>query len=195
MIVDKGGGIAILVKEGLSCHLLDLPNVHFRPISLLPVLAEVFEFFVADWLHDILTPVLDPSQFGNIKGRSTAHALVSVLHSWCQTLDRKCCVSSVFVDFSKAFDRVDRNIILAKLLHKGVPHRLVRWFYLYLLARCQCVRVDSQYSDWLCLADGMPQGSVLGALSFLLLIDDLSLQCLIHKYVDDTNLTELLIND
>jgi len=65
---------------------------------------------------------------------------------------------------------------------------------LYLLTRCQCLRVDSQYSDWLCLAGGMPQGSVLGPLSFLLLIDDLSLQCLIHKYMDDTTLTELLIS-
>jgi len=56
-----------------------------------------------------------------------------------------------------------------------------------------CLR-DSQYSDWLCLAGAMPQGSVLGPLSFLLLIDDLSLQCLIHKYVDDATLTALLTN-
>ena len=56
------------------------------------------------------------------------------------------------------------------------------------------VHVDSQYSDWLYLAGGMPQGSVLGPLSFLLLIDDLSLQCFIHKYVDDTTLTGLLTN-
>jgi len=101
-----------------------------------------------------------------MKGWSTAHALGSILHSWCQTLDQKGSVRALFVDFSKAFDRVNYNIILAKLLHRDVPYSLVRWFYSYLLARCQCVRVDSQYSDWLCLVGGMPQGSVLGPLSF-----------------------------
>ena len=93
-----------------------------------------------------------------------AHALVSILHSWCQTLDQKGSVHALFVDLSKAFDRVDHNIILTKLLHRGVPHSFVKWFYSYLNAHRQCVRVDSQYSDWLCLAGGMPQGSVLGSL-------------------------------
>lgn len=63
--------------------------------------------------------------------------------------------------------------------------------YSYLNARSQCVCVDGHYSDWLCLAGRMPQGSVLGLLLFL--IDDPSLQCLSHKYVDDT-LTELSTN-
>ena len=97
-----------------------------------------------------------------------------------------------FVDFTKAYDRVDHNILLTKLKDRGVPHCLVKWFHSYLSFRCQTVRVDNQYSDWVYITAGMPQGSPLGLLSFLLLIDDLTVDCLTHKYVDDTTLTELL---
>jgi len=130
--------------------------------------------------------------FGGLKQRSTAHALVSILHSWCSTLDQGGSVRALFVDLTKAFDRVDHNILLTKLKDRGVPHCLVKWFHSYLSFRCQTVRVDNQYSDWVYITAGMPQGSPLGLLSFLLLIDDLSVDCLTHKYVDDTTLTELL---
>ena len=92
----------------------------------------------------------------------------------------------------QAFDRVDHNMLLTKLKDRGVPHCLVKWFHSYLRFRCQTVRVDNRYSDWLYITAGMPQGSPLGLLSFLLLIDDLTVDCLTHKYVDDTTLTELL---
>ena len=94
-----------------SAVVIPAPKIHpprsissdFRPISLLSVLAKVLESFVANWLHDLLDPVLDPNQFGCLKGRSTAHALISVLHHWCQTLDKGGSVRALFVDFSKAF--------------------------------------------------------------------------------------------
>ena len=65
---------------------------------------------MADWLCDFLAPTLDPNQFGGLKQRSTTHALVSILHSWCSTLDQGGSVRALFVDFTKAFDRVDHNI-------------------------------------------------------------------------------------
>jgi len=115
-----------------------------------------------------------------------------VLHHWCQTLDKGGSVRGLFVDFSKAFDRVDHNVIVSKLIDRGAPHCLIRWICSYLNDRRQSVRIDGQYSNWLSLAGGMPQGSLIGPLTFILLIDDLRLQCLTHKYVDDTTLTELL---
>ena len=75
-----------------------------------------------------------------------------------------------------SFDRVDHNILLTKLKDRGVPHCLVKWFHSYLRFQCQTVRVDNQYSDWLYITAGMPQGSPLGLLSFLLLIDDLTVE-------------------
>jgi len=98
-------------------------------------------------------------------------------------------VRALFVDFSKAFDRVDHSVIVPKLIDRGVPHCLIRWLCSYLTHRRQSVRVDG---NWLSLAGGMPQGSLAGPLTFILLIDDLRLQCLTHKYVDDTTLTQLL---
>jgi len=89
------------------------------------------------------------------------------------------------VDFSKAFDRVGHNVIVPELIDRGVPHCLC--VCSYLTYRRQSVRVDG---DWLSLAGGVPQGSLVGPLTFMLLVDDLRLQCLTHKYVDDT-LTEL----
>ena len=183
-----------------SAIVIPAPKVHppklissdLRPISLLPVLAKVLESFLADWLSDLLEPTFDPNQFGGLKGRSTAHALTSILHSWCGALDQGGSVRALFVDFSKAFDRVDHNILLAKLKDRQIPHCLIRWLHSYLSCRSQTVRVDNHYSDLLYLTAGMPQGSRLGPLTFLLLIDNLSTQCLTHKYVDDTTLSELL---
>ena len=83
-----------------------------RPISLLPGLAKVFERFIHDRLLDFLRPTLDPLQFGSLKGRSTLHALTSVLHSWQSALDKGHSVRALFVDYSKAFDRVNHNILL-----------------------------------------------------------------------------------
>ena len=140
-------------------HLYSTPPLHLYTYSLLPVLGKVLKSFMADWLCDFLAPTLDPNQFGGLKQRSTAHALVSILHSWCSTLDQGGSVRAFFVDFTKAFDRVDHNILLTKLKHRGVPHCLVKWFHSYLRFRCQTVRVDNQYSDWVYVTAGMPQGS------------------------------------
>ena len=87
---------------------------------------------------------------------------------------------------------MDHNILLTKLKDRGVPHCLVKWFHSYLRFWCQTVCIDNQYSDLVYINAGMPQGSPLGLLSFMLLIDDLSVDCLTHKYVDDTTLTEFL---
>jgi len=105
--------------------------------------------------------------------------------------DKGCSVRALFVDFSKAFDRVDHNVIVSKLIYRGVPLCLIRWLCSYLNERRQAVRIDGQFSQWRTLAGGMPQGSLIGPLTFILLIDDLRLHCLTHKYVDDTTLSEL----
>ena len=80
-------------------------------------------------------------------------------------------VRALFVDFSKAFDRVDHNVIVSKLIDRGVPHCLIRWLRSYLDERRQ-LRIDGQFSQWLTLAGGMPQGSLIGPLTFILLIDE-----------------------
>jgi len=94
--------------------------------------------------------------------------------------------------FRKAFDSVNHNLLLQKLYNKNAPHQLINWFFSYLQQRSQRVRVSTHHSRWLQLKGGMPQGSRLGPLCFLALVDDLNSDCLVHKYVDDTTLTEIV---
>lgn len=143
-------------------------------------------------LLTVLEPGFDPNQFGCRRHRSTTDALIAILHNWQTVLDKGGAVRALFVDFKKAFDLVNHNLLLEKCISRNVPHCLVKWLYSYLKERCQRVRIGDVCSGWLKLNGAMPQGSWLGPLSFLVLIDDLHTDCLIHKYVDDTTLTELL---
>jgi len=111
---------------------------------------------------------------------------------WQSALDRGDSVRALFVDFSKAFDRVNHNILLHKLCSRGIPGFLLKWFHSFLAERRQRVRAQGIRSGWLDLIGSMPQRSLLGLLLFLLLVDDLNTNCSIHKFVDDTTLTEIL---
>ena len=102
-----------------------------RPISLLPCLAKVLESIVGQWIRPILEPQFDPHQFGCRRNRSTTHALTAVLHAWQSTLDRGGAARAVLVDFKKAFDPVNHNLLLEKLFTRGVPHCLLKWFFSY----------------------------------------------------------------
>jgi len=141
---------------------------------------------------NVIETTIDRRQFGALKGRSTTHALESLLHTWSTVLDRGGSLCAVFVDFQKAFDRVDHNIVLHKLAQHDVPHFIVKLVFSFLESHQQRVKIKDVFSNWTQLLGGMPQGSWLGPLICLLLIDDLQLDCLIHKYVNDTTLSELL---
>ena len=77
--------------------------------------AKVLESFVGNWIVIPLTDSFVNNQFGSLKGRSTTHALISILHTWQTALDKSDSVSALFIDYSKAFDRVNHNILLNKL--------------------------------------------------------------------------------
>jgi len=124
---------------------------------------------------DILQPSFDKYQFGAMKGRSTAHTLISLLHEWMETLDAGGSVRTGFVDFQKG--HVDHNLLINKLLSYDIPHCLIRWVHSYLSHRRQRVRVHGDLSAWTRLFGGMPHGSWLGLLTFLFLINDLSIEC------------------
>ena len=135
---------------------------------------------------------LDPRQFGALKGRSTTHALLDLTHRWHMALDRGESIRAVFVDFAKAFDHVDHGLVVARLIKFGVPGYVIRWIYSFLENRQQRVHIGKILSEWLTLNGGMPQGTWLGPIIFIILIDDLQLQCLTHKFIDDTTLFEIL---
>jgi len=138
---------------------------------------------------------LDDHQFGALKGRSTTLALVDAFHYWHKALDEGQSVRILFVDYAEAFDHVDHSIVIQKLKSLGVPEFIVRWITSFLCERQQRVKISDIFSDWVMLRGGMPQGSWLGPLIFIILIDDLRLKWLTRKYLDDTTISEIIMKD
>lgn len=161
-----------------------------RPISLTASLSKVLESFVSRWVLDLIDKKLDRKQFGGLRGKSTTHALIDMIHHWISALDKGKSVRLLFVDYAKAFDHVDHSTVVRKLINLGVPDFLIRWICSFLTDRQQRVKLRDVFSSWVQLSGSMPQGSLLGPLTFIVLIDDLNTDCMIHKFVDDTTLSE-----
>jgi len=99
-------------------------------------------------------------------------------------------VRAVFIDYAKAFDHVDHSTVIQKLYNFGVDNVLIRWVCSFLAQRFQRVKLSDCFSKWLPLKGSMSQGTWLGSLIFVLLIDDLSTGCMLRTFVDST-LTEI----
>ena len=189
----KISSVIPLFKKGskLNCG-------NYRPISLLSNISKLIEKLMYSRLYSFLKifNCLSELQFGFRDKHSTSHALISITEQIREALDTGHFACGIFIDLQKAFDTVDHNILVAKLEYYGVRGIVKNWFSSYLHNRKQFVTINGFKSTLNSINFGVPQGSVLGPLLFLMYINDLSFSVknsTVHHFADDTNL--LYINE
>ena len=173
---------------------------NYRPISLLPICGKIFEKIIFNNLYSYLNAnkLLTKNQSGFRPGDSTTNQLLYLVSEIHEAFEDSTCleVRAVFLDISKAFDKVWHDGLIFKLKQNGVSGKLLKFFESYLINRRQRVMINGFYSDYVDIESGVPQGSVLGPLLFLVYINDLekNIKSNVKFFADDTMLYSVVKN-
>jgi len=166
----------------------DLPE-NYRPISLTSISSKILEHIVYSSISRFLSDsnILSPRQHGFRPGYSCETQLVLAIDDWAKAIDRGLCTDIAIFDFSKAFDSVPHQRLLVKLQSYGIRGNILTWISSFLTNRDQRVMVNGSKSSWLPVTSGVPQGTVLGPLLFLLYINDITnnIESEIRLFADD----------
>jgi len=171
---------------------------NYRPISLTSIVGKMLESIIKDNLVKFLdeNSLIKDSQHGFTSGRSCLTNLLDFMEEVTRELDNGNCIDVVYLDFAKAFDKVPHRRLLSKLEAHGVNGKLLKWIDSWLSDRRQRVCVEGELSDWAVVKSGVPQGSVLGPLLFLIYINDIDEDILskFEKFADDSKVAKVVNN-
>ena len=171
---------------------------NYQPISLTSVVCKLMESILRDKIVEFLEKnnIIRDSQHGLRNRRSCLTNLLDFLHDIYEMYEEGRAVDIIYLDFQKAFDKVPHRKLLNKVESHGISGHIHRWISDWLCDRKQRVVLNRKFSDWRNVSSGVPQGSVLGPILFLIYINDLDedVKCKISKFADDTKIANRVIS-
>jgi hypothetical protein len=188
----KWANVVPIFKKGAKN---DVTN--YRPISLLPVIGKILEKCIHDQIYSVLVNDININQHGFMHHRSTATQLIDFYHNVYSNIDHNKQVDIVYLDFSKAFDCIPHSLLIHKLTSMGFSGNILAWLNNYLSNRRQRVVLKGACSSYLHVRSGVPQGSILGPLLFILYINDI-FSCVndesvnLALYADDSKISKIV---
>ena len=167
------------------------PN-NYRPVSLTSIICKLLEKIVRQAVmeHLIDNGLINDNQHGFVPGSSCITQLLVALDHWTDILDNHGALDAIYLDFAKAFDKVPHERLLLKVENHGIKGNALKWIRDFLSNRQQRVVINGTHSVWAPVTSGIPQGSVLGPLLFVIFVNDMPdvVKSFLYMFADDAKL-------